>query len=130
MKALEHPDVPFKLWSIGEEQEVPSDTIRKEASNNSCFQGIASDCAVVLSFLSSLESEIMGDPRRYCHLHWHAGLLGQMLYVEAHQLGLGATGMGCFLDDESSAAFQQPQFVPLYHFALGHQAPDHRFQAV
>jgi hypothetical protein len=35
----------------------------------------------------------------YPRLFWEAGLLGQVLYLEAHAVGISATGIGCYFDD-------------------------------
>lgn len=35
----------------------------------------------------------------YPRLFWETGVLGQVLYLEAHAAGLSATGIGCFFDD-------------------------------
>ena len=35
----------------------------------------------------------------YPRLFWETGLIGQVLYLEAHAFGVSATGIGCFFDD-------------------------------
>lgn len=35
----------------------------------------------------------------YPCLFWESGVLGQVLYLEAHAVGVSATGIGCFFDD-------------------------------
>ncbi|XP_074312593.1 uncharacterized protein LOC141648048 [Silene latifolia] len=35
----------------------------------------------------------------YPRLFWETGVLGQVLYLEAHAVGNSATGIGCFFDD-------------------------------
>ena len=35
----------------------------------------------------------------YPRLFWETGVLGQVLYLEAHAIGISATGIGCFFDD-------------------------------
>ena len=35
----------------------------------------------------------------YPRLFWETGVLGQVLYLEAHAVGISATGIGCFFDD-------------------------------
>lgn len=35
----------------------------------------------------------------YPRLFWETGVLGQVLYLEAHAMGISATGIGCFFDD-------------------------------
>lgn len=38
-------------------------------------------------------------PWMYPWLFWETGVLGQILYLEAHAVGISATGIGCFFDD-------------------------------
>eukprot|EP00339_Tiarina_fusa_P002700 CAMPEP_0116998668 /NCGR_PEP_ID=MMETSP0472-20121206/1658_1 /TAXON_ID=693140 ORGANISM="Tiarina fusus, Strain LIS" /NCGR_SAMPLE_ID=MMETSP0472 /ASSEMBLY_ACC=CAM_ASM_000603 /LENGTH=296 /DNA_ID=CAMNT_0004697887 /DNA_START=171 /DNA_END=1061 /DNA_ORIENTATION=- len=104
---------------------------KKEASGNSCHQKIAEDCSVVIAMLSPVGEAIGLEARNYAYMHWEAGFLGQLLYVQAYQQGLGATGMGCFLDEETAAAFAVgPDYTPIYHFAFGVMVKDHRFSSV
>lgn len=35
----------------------------------------------------------------YPRLFWESGVLGQVLYLEAHAVGISATGIGCYFDD-------------------------------
>ena len=35
----------------------------------------------------------------YPRLFWECGVLGQLLYLEAHAVGIAATGIGCYFDD-------------------------------
>jgi len=61
-------------------------------------------------------------------VHFEAGAIGQRLYIAAEALGLGATGIGAFFDDEVhqylSVTPEQGQVV--YHFAIGYPVPDPR----
>ncbi|KAK3019551.1 hypothetical protein RJ639_004392 [Escallonia herrerae] len=40
----------------------------------------------------------------YPRLFWETGVLGQVLYLEAHAVGISATGIGCFFDDPGVGA--------------------------
>jgi uncharacterized membrane protein len=35
----------------------------------------------------------------YSRLFWETGVIGQILYLEAHAFGISATGIGCYFDD-------------------------------
>lgn len=35
----------------------------------------------------------------YPRLFWETGVLGHVLYLEAHAVGISATGIGCYFDD-------------------------------
>lgn len=41
----------------------------------------------------------------YPRLFWETGVLGQILYLEAHAVGVSATGIGCFFDDPGTPLF-------------------------
>ncbi len=53
----------------------------------SCHQAIAADACFALSMLSEFEPIVSANPWRYRQLHWEAGLLGQVLYLEAEAAG-------------------------------------------
>jgi SagB-type dehydrogenase family enzyme len=71
-----------------------------------------------------------GD-RGYRYVHFEAGAIGHRLYLAAEALGLGATGIGAFYDDEVhhylNLTPEQGQVV--YHFAIGYPIPDPRTEA-
>ena len=64
----------------------------------------------------------------YKRLHWEAGLIGQLLYLEAEAIGIRATGIGCFFDDSTHrvAGMKGHTFQDLYHFTLGGPVDDDR----
>ena len=73
---------------------------------------------------------------RYCmhdvgHAHFEAGAIGQHMYLAAEALGLQATGIGAFFDDQVhrylDIAPEQGQVI--YHFAIGYAVPDPRLNA-
>jgi nitroreductase len=80
---------------------------------------------MVCDFSSSLEKH---GSIGYKNLYHQCGAIGQMLYLEATSLGLSATGIGCFLDDEFHAllGLQNQQFQSLYHFTIGRAIVDTR----
>jgi nitroreductase len=76
-----------------------------------------------------------GD-RGYRYAHFEAGAIGHRLYLASEALGLGATGIGAFYDDEvhrylNLVPSQGQNLVPsqgqvVYHFAIGYPVPDPR----
>ena len=64
----------------------------------------------------------------YRRLFWEAGLIGQVLYLEAEAAGLRATGIGCFFDDpvHQVFGFGDLAFQSLYHFTVGGPVEDTR----
>jgi SagB-type dehydrogenase family enzyme len=77
-----------------------------------------------------LATELYGD-RGYRYVHFEAGAIGHRLYLAAEALGLGATGIGAFYDDEVhrylDVDLKRGQVV--YHFAIGYPIPDPRVSA-
>ncbi|WP_138469904.1 nitroreductase family protein [Poseidonocella sp. HB161398] len=98
--------------------------LRREARAVSCGQGIAAEGAACLMLLAET-APLRDDPWRYRQLHWEAGLAGQMLYYAAAAEGLGASGIGCVLEDEAAALAGLPEgHAVLYNFAIGRARPD------
>jgi nitroreductase len=75
-------------------------------------------------------ARIHGD-RGYRYVHFEAGAIGHRLYLAAESLGMGATGIGAFYDEEVHRYLhltpEQGQVV--YHFAIGYPVRDPRLQA-
>ncbi|MFG1377068.1 SagB/ThcOx family dehydrogenase [Xanthobacter autotrophicus] len=94
----------------------------------SCHQAIASDSSFALAMLSEFEATVSADPWRYRQLHWEAGLVGQVLYLEAEAAGFRGTGIGCFFDDDLHrlVGLESLAFQSLYHFTVGRPAIDTR----
>ncbi|MFA5952143.1 MAG: nitroreductase family protein [Hyphomicrobium sp.] len=106
---------------------LPADS-RAVARTVSCHQAIASDSCFALSMLSEFEPIVAPNPWRYRQLHWEAGLLGHVLYLEAEAAGLRGTGIGCYFDDalHETLGLTSLQFQALYHFTVGRPLTDTR----
>jgi SagB-type dehydrogenase family enzyme len=93
-----------------------------------CHQAIAADSAVALGLFGGLEDAVTAAPWRYRQLHWEAGLLGHVLYLEAEAMGLRGTGIGCFFDEEVEKALglDGAGMNPIYHFTVGRAVLDTR----
>jgi len=100
----------------------------KVARAVSCAQSIAADSCFSLGMLAEFEANVQEDAWRYRQLHWEAGLVGHVLYLEAETLGLRGTGIGCFLDDafHELLGLQGKRFQSLYHFTVGRALTDTR----
>ena len=94
----------------------------------SCHQAIAADACFAVSMLSEFEPLVRANAWRYRQLHWEAGLLGQVLYLEAEVAGLRGTGIGCYFDDSvhEMLGITTAQFQALYHFTVGRALTDDR----
>jgi SagB-type dehydrogenase family enzyme len=96
----------------------------------SCQQDIASSACFTLGMLADFEANLAIDPARYRTLFREAGVLGQVLYLEAEALGYRGTGIGCFLDDVVHGLVSRGGEArqSLYHFAIGLALEDPRIE--
>jgi len=102
---------------------------RGAAQMVSCNQEIAKEGAFSFGMLCRFSAPLEEDGAvAYKNLYHQCGAIGQMLYLEATSLGLSATGIGCFLDDEFHAllGLRDQQFQSLYHFTIGRAIVDMR----
>ncbi len=88
----------------------------------SCHQAIAADGVFSLGMLAEFDLALDEEPWRYRHRYWEAGMLGQLLYLEAEAVGLRGTGIGCFFDDavhEVLGLAAESDLQSVYHFTVG-----------
>ncbi|KAK8939975.1 hypothetical protein KSP40_PGU015603 [Platanthera guangdongensis] len=79
------------------------------AEELSCHQDIAADGCFSLGMVARFEPVLLEkNAFMYPRLFWETGVLGQMLYLEAHAVGISATGIGCYFDDDAAAAALTP----------------------
>lgn len=99
----------------------------------SCHQDIASDGCFSLGMVAHLEPTLQETGAwMYPRLFWETGVLGQVLYLEAHAVGVSATGIGCFFDDpvHEMLGLQGFKFQSLYHFTIGGPVVDERIMSL
>ncbi|WP_351075820.1 SagB/ThcOx family dehydrogenase [Shewanella sp. CAL98-MNA-CIBAN-0140] len=102
---------------------------RTLASTVSCGQNIAADGAFSLAMLADyMDSLATYGASFYRNLFWEAGMIGQVLYLEAEAAGIGATGIGCYFDDPVHTAFgiETREWQSFYHFTVGSPVDDNR----
>ncbi|MGB0660240.1 MAG: nitroreductase family protein [Mangrovicoccus sp.] len=104
---------------------APGD-IRAQIRKLSCSQAIAAEGAATLVFLGDFDRIWAEGAALYKELHREAGKIAHALYLEASALGLGATGLGCFLDRDirELALLPGSSLYPLYLFGFGQAKPD------
>ena len=74
--------------------------VRNAARQISCYQEIASDGCFSLGMIAEYEESLKKyGPWFYPRLFWEAGVIGQVLYLEAEAAGIRSTGIGCYFDD-------------------------------
>jgi SagB-type dehydrogenase family enzyme len=103
------------------------------AAQVSCHQGIAGDSAFSLGMLAEFEGRLrQGGAWWYPRLFWEAGLVGQVLYLEAEAAGVRGTGIGCFFDDpvHEIVGIKDLSVQSLYHFTIGGPVDDERLMTL
>jgi len=102
---------------------------RSLAARVSCGQNIAGDGAFSLAMLADyMDSLVSYGASFYRNLFWEAGLVGQVLYLEAEEAGIRATGLGCYFDDPVHEVFgiSSRDWQSFYHFTVGGPVEDSR----
>ena len=102
---------------------------RALAANLSCAQSIAGDGAFSLGLIADyMDSLTAFGATFYRNLFWEAGMVGQVLYLEAEETGIRSTGIGCYFDDPVHEVFgiTSRQWQSFYHFTVGGQIEDRR----
>ncbi|MBN1769976.1 MAG: nitroreductase family protein [Deltaproteobacteria bacterium] len=112
--------LPLRLLEQGDAQEV--------ARLVSCRQEIAADGAFAAAMLAEYDAALAAGPWWYRRLLLEAGMLGQVLYLEAEAAGLRGTGIGCFFDDVVHAILgvAGEELQDVYHFTVGGTVADRR----
>jgi len=110
-----------------------ADDTREAAQAVSCQQEIASDGAFAVGMLTEFEARLRSiGPWFYKRLHWEAGALGQVLYLEAEAAGVRGTGIGCFFDNlmHQLLGIEDRRYQTLYHFTVGGFLEDSRLRTL
>lgn len=102
---------------------------RRAAAQLSLGQEIAGMSAFSLAMVGEFEAGLRdAGPWRYRRLFWEAGMVGQVLYLEAEAAGLRGTGIGAYFDDlvHDTLGLSGHRFQSLYHFTVGGAIEDLR----
>ncbi|KAK4411271.1 hypothetical protein Sango_0200100 [Sesamum angolense] len=113
--------------------ELARGDYRELSKRLSCHQDIASDGCFSLGMVAHLEPSLQERGAwMYPRLFWETGVLGQVLYLEAHAVGVSATGIGCFFDDpvHEILGLRGMKFQSLYHFTVGGPVLDERIMSL
>ena len=103
--------------------------MRNAARQVSCGQEIASDGCFSLGMIAEYEESLERyGPWFYSRLFWEAGVVGQVLYLEAEAAGIRSTGIGCYFDDpmHEILGLRDRKYQDLYHFTVGGAVEDTR----
>jgi SagB-type dehydrogenase family enzyme len=115
------PGLPLYLLQEGD--------CRMLAATVSCGQHIAGDGAFSLGMIADYRDSLTTyGAAFYRNLFWEAGMVGQVLYLEAEEAGIRSTGIGCYFDDPVHEVFgiTSRQWQSFYHFTVGGQVEDTR----
>jgi SagB-type dehydrogenase family enzyme len=123
----------YRYWpEHAELEKIKDGDQRLVAAALSLGQDLAGNACLAFSMIGDFENAARsyGD-RGYRYVHFEAGAIGQRMYLASEALGLRATGIGAFFDDEVnrylSLAPELGQVV--YHFAIGYPVSDPRLEA-
>ncbi|ESQ36832.1 hypothetical protein EUTSA_v10007140mg [Eutrema salsugineum] len=106
---------------------------QKLAKELSCHQDIAGDGCFSLGMVARFEPVLREKGSwMYPRLFWETGVVGQVLYLEAHAMGISATGIGCYFDDpvHELLGIKDTSFQSLYHFTVGGPVLDKRIMTL
>jgi hypothetical protein len=105
---------------------------RALAAALSCGQAIAGDGAFSLGMLGRFAGAVAHHGQWFYRcLFWEAGVVGQVLYLEAEAAGVRGTGIGCYFDPavHDVLGLSDNRFQSLYHFSVGTPIEDARLQS-
>ncbi len=102
--------------------------VKAFAAAASCHQDIAADSAFAVAMLARFDDVTDEAPWRYGERFREAGVVGQVLYLEAEAAGVQGTGIGCYFDDavHDALGLDGARFQDLYHFTVGGARVDAR----
>jgi len=106
---------------------------RALAARVSCDQDIAGDGAFSLGMIADyMDSLTTYGAGFYRNLFWEAGMVGQVLYLEAEEAGIRSTGIGCYFDDPVHEVFgiASREWQSFYHFTVGGPVEDVRLTSL
>jgi SagB-type dehydrogenase family enzyme len=123
----------YRHWPASNELKlIREGEQRVAAAGLSLGQDLAGNCCAAFSMIADLGGAACayGD-RGYRYAHFEAGAIGQHLYITAESLGLRATGIGAFFDDQvhEYLGIQPAEGQVIYHFAVGYPVFDPRLSA-
>jgi SagB-type dehydrogenase family enzyme len=113
--------------------QLSAGDFRDEARTISCHQDIAADGTFSLGMVAAFGDTLRRrGPWWYRRLFWEAGVLGQVLYLEAEAAGVRGTGIGCYFDDacHKLLGLSGDAWQDLYHFTVGGPVDDPRLRTL
>ncbi len=102
---------------------------RESARQVACHQEIAGESCFSVGMLAEFEESLHKyGSWFYQRLFWEAGVIGQVLYLEAEAAGVRGTGIGCYFDDlmHEIIGITDRRYQDFYHFTVGGPIEDAR----
>jgi hypothetical protein len=101
------------------------------ATSLACHQGIAGQSCFSIAMIADC-APIETANWHYRRLYWEAGMIGQVLYLEAEAADIQGTGIGCYFDDSvhEVLGISDKRWQSLYHFTVGGGIRDARIQTI
>jgi SagB-type dehydrogenase family enzyme len=126
------PPGVYRFWpEHAELEKIKLGDQRMVAAALSLGQNLAGNACVAFSMIGDFQNadSSYGD-RGYRYVHFEAGAIGQRMYLAAEALGLRATGIGAFFDDDVNRYLGlTPELGQVvYHFAIGYPIADPRLE--
>jgi SagB-type dehydrogenase family enzyme len=123
----------YRYWPEHSElKKIKEGDQRLVAAALSLGQDLAGNACLAISMIGDFENaaHIYGD-RAYRYVHFEAGAIGQRMYLASEALGLRATGIGAFFDEDVNRYLNlSPELGQVvYHFAIGYPVRDSRLEA-
>jgi SagB-type dehydrogenase family enzyme len=123
----------YRFWPEHSELErIKAGDQRLVAAALSLGQDLAGNACLTISMIGDFENAARrcGD-RGYRYVHFEAGAIGHRMYLAAEALGLGATGIGAFIDEDVNRylGLSSELGQVVYHFAIGYPVADPRLEA-
>jgi SagB-type dehydrogenase family enzyme len=107
---------------------APSAEFYRTTRSLHCHQDIASNACFAVGMLTEYDAAISCATSAYRDMHREAGVIGQVLYLQAEAHGLRGTGIGCFFDEpvHQLLGLADDTFQTIYHFTVGLPIEDSR----
>jgi SagB-type dehydrogenase family enzyme len=123
----------YRYWpEHAQLEKIKEGDQRLIAAALSLGQDLAGNACLAFSMIGDFENAARSyGNRTYRYVHFEAGAIGQRMYLASEALGLRATGIGAFFDEEVNRYLSlAPELGRVvYHFAIGYPVPDPRLEA-
>lgn len=110
----------------------PVDNMAQVSTRLCAEQSIGGLGVFTIILLAEFRHKLLVHGASHCRrLHYEAGAMGELLYLEAESEGLRANGMGCYFDNpllELLALPRNHSFEPLYFLSVGDAFDDEKLK--